>query len=166
MAPEDRPVGRGDPADFDPDEHPEDGAGHRVPGDRGDESEESRMVADGNTLGPSVAGGRGARAVDAGQETRQQQGGRSGHGGQGGQRGDDSCRNEAANPILSRSGECFAPSRPTFYRKRIVSQRKRDGIGNPGHELVYGLYYLPPALCNGKQSLRAKFPTLSHTKQV
>ena len=61
---------------------------------------------------------------------------------------------------------CFAPSRPTFYRKRIVSQRKRDGIGNPGQELVYHLYYLPPALCNGKQSLRAKFPTLSHTKQV
>jgi hypothetical protein len=65
-------------------------------------------------------------------------------------------------PFFTHS-DCFAPSRPTFYRKRIVSQRKRDGIGNPGQELVY---YLPPALCNGKQSLRAKFPTLSHTKQV
>jgi len=47
-----------------------------------------------------------------------------------------------------------------------IQDRKRDGIGNPGQELVYHLYYLPPALCNGKQSLRAKFPTLSHTKQV
>ncbi len=25
---------------------------------------------------------------------------------------------------------------------------------------------ISPTLCNGKQSLRAKFPTLSHTKQV
>jgi hypothetical protein len=88
------------------------------------------MVADGSPLGPSVAGGRGACAVDGGQETRRWRGGRSGNGGQEGPRGVDSCRNEATDSILSRSGECFDPSRPTFYRKRTVSQRKRENAGN------------------------------------
>jgi hypothetical protein len=166
VAPGDRPVGQGGPADFDPGEHPEDGAEHRVPGDRSGESKELRMVADGDSLGPSVAGGHGARAVDDGQETRQQPGGRSGHGEQGGPRGEDSCRNEAADPILSRSGECFAPSRPTFYRKRIVSQRERENAGNAGQELVCNLCYLSPVLCNDKQSPGAMQAALSPTWRI
>ncbi len=46
---------------------------------------------------------------------------------------------------------CFAPSRPTFYRKRIVSQRKRENSRNPGQGLVCNLCYLSPVLCIGKQ---------------
>ncbi len=54
----------------------------------------------------------------------------------------DSCRNEAADSILSRSGECFDPSRPTFYRKRTVSQRKRENSRNCWWGLECKLSYL------------------------
>ena len=32
---------------------------------------------------------------------------------------------------LLKVSTCFDPSRPTFYRKRTVSQRKRENAGNP-----------------------------------
>jgi len=65
-------------------------------------------------------------------------------------------------PICKKS-ICFAPSRPTFYRKRIVSQRKRENAGNRGQELVCNLCYLSPVLCNDKQSPGAVESTLSAT---
>jgi hypothetical protein len=37
-------------------------------------------------------------------------------------------RNVAAQEKLD--ARCFDPSRPTFYRKRTVSQRKRENAGN------------------------------------
>jgi hypothetical protein len=61
---------------------------------------------------------------------------------------------------------CFAKSRPTFYRKRIISQRKRENSRNPGQELVCNLCYLSPVLCNDKQSPGAMQAALSPTWRI
>jgi hypothetical protein len=68
--PGDWSVGRGGPADTAPDEHPEDGAEHRDPGDHNHESKELQMVADGSLLGRPITGGSGTCAMGDSQETR------------------------------------------------------------------------------------------------
>ncbi len=62
-----------------------------------------------------------------------------------------------------RRGKTPALSRPTFYRKRIISQRKRENSRNRGQGLVCNLCYLFHVLCIDKQSPGAMQPALSPT---
>ncbi len=61
---------------------------------------------------------------------------------------------------------CFDPSRPTFYRKRTVSQRKRENVGNPGLGPNCTGAYLSHLPWIDKQQPGAMLPALSpaHTE--
>ncbi len=56
---------------------------------------------------------------------------------------------------------CFDPSRPTFYRKRTVSQRKRENAGNPGLGPDCMWAYLSHLPWIDKQQPGAMLPALS-----